>query len=323
MKIDLKNLPSDLAFCHQIIIDLVMELKRLQEQVALLEKKVFGQSSEKLSKAVEKIIVEDEEGNVLADSETEAKKNKKKPMRQKLPAHLPREQIILPPLPTCPECGGEKFRQMSEDTSEVLEYVPATFKVIQYTRPRCVCVECDKIVQAYPPSNPISKGAAGPGLLAHILIQKYCNHLPLYRQSQIYEREGIDLSRSTMSSWTMQCATLLEPLVDCLRKSIFSSKHIHGDDTTVKVLLPGNGRLKLVESGIMFVMVGHMETLLHLLLVIFIVQIVRVSDQKIISKILKVFFMPTLMVVIIKYMVKILLRLLVGLIPDGSFMKLL
>lgn len=117
--------------------------------------------------------------------------------------------------------------------------------MIQYTRPRCVCVECDKIVQAYPPSNPISKGAAGPGLLAHILIQKYCNHLPLYRQSQIYEREGIDLSRSTMSSWTMQCATLLEPLVDCLRKSIFSSKHIHGDDTTVKVLVPGNGKTKI------------------------------------------------------------------------------
>ena len=245
MKIDLKNLPSDLTLCHQIIIDLVTELKHLQAQVALLKKKVFGQSSEKLTKAVEEIIVEDEEGEVLAECETEAKKNKQKPIRQQLPAHLPREQVILPPPSTCPECGGEKFRQMSEDTSEVLEYVPATFKVIRYTRPRCVCIECEKIVQAYPPSNPISKGAAGPGLLAHILIQKYCNHLPLYRQSQIYAREGIDLSRSTMSSWTMQCAALLEPLVDCLRKSIFSSKHIHGDDTTVRVLVPGNGKTKI------------------------------------------------------------------------------
>jgi len=85
MKIDLKNLPSDLAFCHQIIIDLVMELKRLKAQVALLEKKVFGQSSEKLTKAVEEIIVENEEGEALAESETEAKKNKQKPIRQKLP----------------------------------------------------------------------------------------------------------------------------------------------------------------------------------------------------------------------------------------------
>ena len=98
-----------------------MELKRLQAQVALLEKKVFGQSSEKLTKAVEEIIVEDEEGEALAESETEAKKNKQKPIRQKLPAHLPREQVILPPPPTCPECGGEKFRQISEDKSEVLE----------------------------------------------------------------------------------------------------------------------------------------------------------------------------------------------------------
>jgi hypothetical protein len=99
-------------------------------------------------------------------------------------------------------------------------------------------------VQAYAPSNTIDKGKAGPGLLAHIIVQKYCNHLPMYRQSQIYEREGITIPRSTMAGWAGQCARLLKPLIDELKKSIFSVSQIHGDDTPIKVLAPGTGKTK-------------------------------------------------------------------------------
>lgn len=272
MKIDIKNLPSDLVLCHQIIIDLVgavqelreevKELKAqnvalrtqnalLQTQIVLLQRKVYGKSSEKLAKnqAVETEEETDDEAEDESDTVDDVESstipsNKKKPKRQKLPEHLPRERVVLRPPSICPECGGDRFRQIGEDTAEMLEYVPASFKVIEYIRPRCVCILCEKIVQAYPPSNPISKGKAGSGLLAHILIQKYCDHLPLYRQSQIYAREGIYIARSTMASWASQIATLLEPLVDCLRESIFSSRQIHGDDTTVKVLDPGLGKTK-------------------------------------------------------------------------------
>ncbi|MEY3106614.1 MAG: hypothetical protein RIT35_780 [Pseudomonadota bacterium] len=117
-------------------------------------------------------------------------------------------------------------------------------KVIQYVRPRCACKNCEKIVQGYAHSKGIDKGKAGTGLLAHILVQKYCNHLPMYRQSQMYEREGIELSRSTLASWAGSCARLLEPLINELKKQIFASSEIHGDDTTLKVLAPTMGKTK-------------------------------------------------------------------------------
>tara|TARA_B110000503_G_C6817555_1_gene277575 strand:- start:17 stop:289 length:273 start_codon:yes stop_codon:yes gene_type:complete len=85
---------------------------------------------------------------------------------------------------------------------------------------------------------------ASPGLLSHILVQKYCNHLPFYRQSEIYEREGIELSKSSMASWAGQCSALLRPLIEAIRKSIFLSRHIHGDDTIVRVLTPGLDKTK-------------------------------------------------------------------------------
>ena len=94
------------------------------------------------------------------------------PKRQKLPEHLERIDEILTPDPICPDCGGEHFRKITDDISESLEYIPASFKVIRHIRPRCACINCEKIVQAYPASKPIAKGMAGPGLLAHILVQK-------------------------------------------------------------------------------------------------------------------------------------------------------
>ena len=276
MKIDLNNLPSGDKITHQIITDLVNEvitlkdknislqdkntilqnqLTRLREQLALLKKQRFGKSSEKLESQIAELEAKIEEGELLEAAKTQANEDKQSlgaaeekpkniPKRQKLPENLERIDEILNPDPICPDCGGEIFRKIADDISETLEYIPSSFKVIRHIRPRCACINCEKIVQAYPASKPIAKGMAGPGLLAHILVQKYCNHLPFYRQSEIYAREDIELSRGTMASWAGQSAALLEPLIEEIRKSIFASSHIHGDDTPVRVLAPGLGKTK-------------------------------------------------------------------------------
>jgi transposase len=279
MILDLKNLPFSPDLLHQIIIDLVItltardqELSLKKAELALLKVKLYGKSSEKLKKQAEDLEqqieesetqiaatipsdqnIDDEsiddardenaEGDNRSDTKSDAKP-KNKPKRKPLPAHLPRKEVILNPDAKCPNCGGEDFRTISNDKSEILEYIPASFTVIKTIRPRCACKNCETITQAPPKSNAIDKGMAGPGLLAHILVQKYCNHLPFYRQSEIYAREDIDLSRSTMASWAGRCARLLTPLIDELKKEIFASSHIHGDDTPIKVLAPGLGKTK-------------------------------------------------------------------------------
>jgi transposase len=209
---------------------LLADNERLQEQLALLRAKSFGKSSEKVKKQIEDIELKIEENEAIlgfscenAQAEEAVKgKKKQRPKRQKLPEHLTREEIILNPETICSECGGEEFRKIADDVSEVLEYVPSSFKVMRYIRPRCVCIACEKIVQAYPASKAIDKGKAGAGLLAHVLVQKYCNHLPLYRQSEIYKREDIEISRTTMAGWVGGCSKLLEPLIEELRKYVFS-----------------------------------------------------------------------------------------------------
>lgn len=231
--------------------ELLERINKLEEQLKLLKAKRFGKSSEKLERQidiVERLLEEEEtllgfesKGNFTLEGNVKEKGLAK---RKKLPEHLPREDVVLEPESRCESCGGEKFRKLGEDISEILEHIPETFKVIRYIRPRCVCIDCEKIVQAYPASKVIDKGNVGSGLLAHIFVQKFCNHLPTYRQSQIYGREGLELSRSTISSWLGQGASLLEPIAEKIREYIFSASQLHGDDTPVKVLEPGSGKTK-------------------------------------------------------------------------------
>ena len=146
-----------------------------------------------------------------------------KPVRRPLPEHLPREvRKYLPKQEACPDCGGE-LKPLGEDVSEILEYVPARFKVIRQVRPKLACACCERIVQAAAPSRPIERGIAGPGLLAHVLVSKYCDHLPLYRQSEIYAREGVELDRSTLADWVGGTSRLLAPLVEALRRHVMSA----------------------------------------------------------------------------------------------------
>ena len=232
----------------------------LEERLRLLKAKRFGKSSEKLERQIDVVerLLEEEEtllGFNLKPGATSKEDNheKGKAKRKKLPAHLAREEVLLEPEAKCDSCGGKSFRKIGEDVSEILERIPESYKVIKYIRPRCACTNCDNIVQAYTPSKVIDKGIAGPGLLADIFVNKFSNHLPAYRQSQMFEREGIDISRSTISSWLGQGAKLLEPIADLIREYVISCNQIHGDDTPVKVLNPGT---KKTKTGRMWVYVN-------------------------------------------------------------------
>jgi transposase len=134
--------------------------------------------------------------------------------------------------------------KLGEDVSEMLEYVPASFFVVRHVRPKLSCTKCDHIVQAAAPTRPIERGVAGPGLLAHVLVSKYADHLPLYRQSEIYARYGVELERSTLADWVGGTSELLDPLVETLRRYVMAAGKVHADDTPVPVLAPGNGKTK-------------------------------------------------------------------------------
>ena len=128
--------------------------------------------------------------------------------------------------------------------SEQLELISSTFKVIETQRPKQACCRCDHIVQAPVPSKPIARSYAGAGLLAHVVTGKYADHLPLYRQSEIYRRQGVELSRATLGRWTGAVAELLEPLYDVLRQYVLMPGKVHADDIPVPVQEPGSGKTR-------------------------------------------------------------------------------
>jgi transposase len=140
--------------------------------------------------------------------------------------------------------AGTRIWHLGEDVSEMLEIESIRFKVIRQVRPKLACGCCDRIVQAEAPSRPIARGVAGPGLLAHVLASKFADHLPLYRQSEIYARQGVELDRSTLADWVCGTSQLFEPLVEALRRHVMAAQKLHADDTPVPVLASGNGKTK-------------------------------------------------------------------------------
>jgi len=236
---------------HELIVSRDSEIEQLKLLIAKLRRMQFGRSSEKLDRQIEQLELR-LEALQLNDAEKvaalpEAIKSAEpvaRPVRRPLPAHLPREVRTHPPKQeACPDCGGE-LKHLGEDVSEMLEIEPARFKVIRQVRPKLACICCDRIVQAEAPSRPIARGVAGPGLLAHVLVSKYGDHLPLYRQSEIYAREGVELDRSTLADWVSGTSQLFEPLVQALRRHVMATQKLHADDTPVPVLAPGNGKTK-------------------------------------------------------------------------------
>jgi transposase len=144
----------------------------------------------------------------------------------------------------CPLALPRRSSDSEEDVSEQLERIPATYKVIRHVRPKFACAGCERVVEAPAPARPIEHGLPGPGLLAHVLVSKFGDHLPLYRQSEIYAREGVDLGRSTLAGWVGAASELLAPLVDEIRRHVMAASKIHADGTPVPVLAPGNGKTK-------------------------------------------------------------------------------
>ena len=163
---------------------------------------------------------------------------RRKPMRGPLPAHLPRERVVVPGPTECPCCGGV-LAKLGETITETLESIPRQWKVIQTVREKFACRACETITQPPAPFHPIARGRAGPNLLAMILDAKFGNHLPLNRQSETYAREGINLDISTLADWVGACTATLSPLVTLIRGHVMAAERIHGDDTTVPVLAKG------------------------------------------------------------------------------------
>ncbi len=230
-----------------------LQIEKLKAQLARLRRMKFGQSSERLTLLADQLelTLEDLEAEhahtacVVADGvPPEAPQAPgRKPRREPLPAHLPRHEVIhpAPQADGCTACGGT-MSALGEDVTEVLEYIPARFQVVHHVRPKLACQRCDAISQAPAPALPVPRGRAGPGLLAHVVVSKFADHLPLYRQSQIYAREGVNLSRSTLADWLGQVSWLLQPLVDRIATHVTASAKLHADDTPVPVLAPGTGK---------------------------------------------------------------------------------
>jgi transposase len=233
------------------------EIDRLKLIIEKYRRMIFGRKSEKSTLQLEQLEfrLEDLETAQAADEAVQdaqqvshpspiqtVTKPRRRPARKPLPEDLPREVIThLPAHTCCPDCGGA-LRQFGEDISEQLERIPASFKVIRHVRPKFACAACEHVVEAPAPARPIERGLPGPALLAHVLVSKYGAHSPLYRQSEIFAREGVDLDRSTLAGWVGSASELLAPLVDEIRKHVMAASKIHADDTPVPVLAPGNGK---------------------------------------------------------------------------------
>lgn len=239
------SLPNDLQALKALVSAQRAEIERLKMMIAKLRRTQFGRSSEQLDAIIDQLQLSLEELQVSQAEITPPVEPAPRAVsrRKPLPEHLPRETHVHQPESQCPGCG-EALRHLGEDVSEVLEYVPARFKVIRHVRPKWVCRCCEHIAQVSAPSRPIARGLAGAGLLAHVLVSKFVDHLPLYRQSEIYAREGVDLERSTLADWVGQSSQLLRPLINALEHHVMSGHKVHADDTPIGVLAPGNGKTK-------------------------------------------------------------------------------
>ena len=247
----LEQQAAELIAARNGLQEQVLRNEQLKLRLARLLRERFGASSEKLRGAIEQLDL------LLGDLEeqiAETAPPEPEPPAASPPAETPRRKPVRKPLPAepaarcggacrpcaCPHCGGT-LHPLGEDVTEVLDYVPGAFRVIRHVRPKLSCRGCESIAQAPAPSLPIQRGLAGPGLLAHVLVAKYCDHLPLYRQAEIYARDGIDLDRSTLADWVGQSARLMRPLVDAVGAHVMAAERVHADDTTVPVLDPGRG----------------------------------------------------------------------------------
>ncbi len=220
--------------------------EKLTHELAILKRHRFSKTSEALNSTQRQLFeellseditaIENELAELAPSAQTE--KPKQQPKRKPLPPELPRTVIEHEPDNTSCSCGCQ-MQRIGEDVSEKLDYTPGEFTVERHVRGKWVCRDCDTITQAPVPAQVIDKGIATSGLLAHTLIAKYCDHLPLYRQEKIFARAGVPIPRSTLAEWVGKCGVQLQPLVDRLHELVLEQSIIHGDETPVSMLAPG------------------------------------------------------------------------------------
>lgn len=241
------ELPDSVEQCHALIGAMEQDMRRLQHQVEHLLRRLFGTRSERLDPNQLALFAEawaQEQAAAPAAEEAapaEAPKKKKSHGRKPLPADLPRTRVehdVTPEQKICTGCGAEKQR-IGEMITEQLEFVPASFYVIEHAQLKYACKCCQEgVAVGEKPAQPIEKSIAGPGLLAHVITSKYCDHLPLHRQEGILKRHGVELSRKTLCDWVITSAFVLEPVVEAMTARVLQSKVIHTDDTPVQVQDP-------------------------------------------------------------------------------------
>ena len=252
---NLQNQQNKIQNQDEKILAISQQYELLQQQILNLLRGKYGKSSEKLPEELlqlnllepsDKATEESQQEQAIIESETITYSRKKRNGHRNIPDDLPRVRIeyTLEEL-NCP-CGcGNQLHKIGEVVTEQLEIVPTKIYVKQHVRFKYAgCLHQDKIITASMPNQPIDKGFAGPGLLADVLIKKYDDHLPLYRQSEILARHGIDISRQTLCDWVMQCADILNPLVDAMKPDLLLSPKLHTDDTTIPIQEAGRSTTK-------------------------------------------------------------------------------
>ncbi|WP_370204845.1 IS66 family transposase [Pararhodobacter marinus] len=247
------NLPDDIETLKAIILAQQEQNARLEALVAAFKQAMFGRKSEKIDPDQFELALEDIE-TAIALVETEGEANPlvtptrtstpRKTNLGSLPKHLPRIEEVIEPESTVCDCGHERH-VIGEDTSERLDIIPAQFRVIVTRRPKYACRSCEGgIVQAPAPAHLIPGGMPTEAAVAHVIVSKYADHLPLYRQAQIYSRQGIDLDRSTLAAWVGRAAFEIKPVYDALLANLKRSAKLFMDETTAPVLDPGRRKTK-------------------------------------------------------------------------------
>ena len=247
-------LPDDLETLKAMLLAEQCESERLRQIIKEMQRHRFGRRAETLPEDQMLLGLEDVEQTAASDAaiadqsaptERAARAAKRRTNRGSLPAHLPRVEIVVDiDSRTCPCCQGELHR-IGEDKSERLDIVPAQFRVLVTRRPKYACRKCeDGVLQAPAPARLIEGGLPTEATVAQVLVSKYADHLPLYRQAQIYARQGINLDRSTLADWVGHAAWHLRPLHERLLTKLKGAVRLFADETTAPVLDPGRGRTK-------------------------------------------------------------------------------
>jgi transposase len=224
-------------------------IDKITHEMAVLKRLKFAARSEAFNAEQKSLLEETIDADLAAlqaeldkvRPDDQSKGEKKQPKREVLPAHLPRREVHHEPENTTCSCGCA-LERIGEDVAEKLDYAPGVFSVERHVRGKWVCAKCETLVQAPVAPHIIDKGIPTAGLLAQVLVAKFLDHLPLYRQERIFERAGLAIARSTLAQWVGECGAQLQPLVDALAAELLKHNVLHADETPVAMLKPGNGK---------------------------------------------------------------------------------